>query len=120
MRGENLVAINGLTGLPVGQERKQPPFVHRLPVNAFARAAEKSKAAAVTLVGIYFIAGLARETSDLRLPPSQMNQVGATAKIRSKGLSDLEELGLISIRSRSQGRAPIITILRSPEEPPDR
>lgn len=115
MREENLVTINGLTGLPVGKERKQAPFVHRLPVRAFARASEKSKAAAVTLVGIYFIAGLAKETSGLRLPPSQMNQVGATAKIRSKGLSDLEEIGLISIGDRSQGRAPIITILKDAE-----
>lgn len=101
--------INGLTGQKVSVTKE--PFVFRLPTRSFARAAAKSKAAAVTLVGIYYVAGLAKKSRNLRLPPSRMDEAGATAQIRSKGLSDLSDLGVIEIAERRQGCAPTVSLV---------
>ena len=98
---------NGLTGeLTAGKER----FIQRIPLDRFRIASEKSKAAVVTLGGIYYIAGMAKSKT-VRLAPSQMDAAGAIADVRKRGLRDLEEIGIIRFVEKNRGKAPTVKIL---------
>jgi len=99
---------NGLTGEVVAVEDR---FIHRVPLDMFRRASEKSKAAVVTLGGILYIAGMAKSDT-VRLAPSQMDAAGAVPDIRKRGLRDLEEIGIIQFVEKNRGKAPTVKIVR--------
>jgi hypothetical protein len=107
-RNDEGPAHNGLTGEAITVEER---FIHRIPLDHFRRASEKSKAAVVTLGGIFYIAGMAKSDT-VRLAPSQMDAAGAGADVRKRGLRDLEEIGIIRFRERGSGKAPIVEIVR--------
>ena len=101
-------AHNGLTGEVITFENR---FIKGIPLDVFRRASEKSKAAVVTLGGIFYIAGMAK-SGTVRLAPSQMDAAGAVADVRKRGLRDLEEIGIIRFVERERGRAPTVKIVR--------
>ena len=86
-------------------------FIKRIPLDLFRRAAEKSKAAVVTLGGILYISGMSKSDT-VRLAPSQMDAAGACADVRKRGLRDLEEIGIIKFIEKGRGKAPSVRILR--------
>jgi hypothetical protein len=101
------LAHNGLTGEVITVKNR---FIKRVPLDLFRRASEKSKAAVVTLGGIYYIVGMAKSDT-VRLAPSQMDAAGAVADVRKRGLRDLERIGIIRFTERGRGKAPTVTIL---------
>lgn len=105
MKGETL--HNGLTGEVVPVEER---FIKRIPLELFRMASEKSKAAVVTLGGIFYIAGMAK-SSTVRLAPSQMDAAGAVKDVRKRGLRDLEKIGVIRFVERGRGIAPTVAIV---------
>ena len=107
MRDLEGLAHNRLTGEVI---KAQNRFIKRIPLDSFRRASEKSKAAVVTLVGIYYIAGMAKSDT-VRLAPSQMDAAGAINDVRKRGLRDLEKIGIIRFTKRGRGKAPTVTIL---------
>lgn len=107
MRDLEGLAHNGLTGEVITAKNR---FIKRIPLDSFRRASEKSKAAVVTLAGIYYIAGMAKSDT-VRLAPSQMDAAGAINDVRKRGLRDLEKIGIIRFTERGRGKAPTVTIL---------
>jgi hypothetical protein len=101
-------AHNGLTGevIPAGER-----FIKRIPLDLFRRASEKSKAAVVTLGGIFYVAGMAKSDT-VRLAPSQMDAAGAMRDVRKRGLRDLERIGVIRFVEKGRGKAPTVEIVR--------
>jgi len=99
---------NGLTGevVPTTKER----FIMRKPVAAARKAAGKSKAAMATLDGLVYISGLVRENK-FKIIPARMDEVGATKKVRHKGLKDLVEIGLVEIVDEPAGASKTIRLL---------
>jgi hypothetical protein len=98
---------SGLTGEVVpGKER----FIMRKPVAAARKAAEKSKAAMASLDGLVYISGLVGEKM-FKIVPARMDEVGATKKVRHKGLKHLVEIGLVEIIDEPMGAAKTIRLL---------
>lgn len=103
--GETL--YNGLTGEIISAKER---FIMRKPVMAARKAAEKSKAAMATLDGLTYISGLVREKV-FKIIPARMDEVGATKKVRHKGLRDLVEVGLVEIIDEPEGSAKTVRLL---------
>lgn len=102
------VVHNGLTGRPVVNANER--FIMRKPVAATKKAARKSKAAMATLDGLAYIRGLVGKR-EFKIIPARMDEVGATKKVRHKGLKDLVEVGLIKIIAEPPGSAKTVRLL---------
>lgn len=98
---------NGLTGEVVPTKKR---FIMRKLVEAARKAAEKSKAAMATLDGLVYINGLVGEQT-FKIIPARMDEVGATKKVRHKGLKDLVEIGLVEIVEEPTGSAKTVRLL---------
>ena len=98
---------NGLTGEVVSAKER---FIMRKPVMAARKAAEKSKAAMATLDGLAYIRGLVGEKV-FKIIPARMDEVGATKKVRHKGLKDLVEIGLVEIVDEPAGASKTVRLL---------
>lgn len=98
---------NGLTGESILPNER---FIKRKPVEAARKAANKSKAAMATLDGLVYICGLVGEQT-FKIIPARMDEVGATKKVRHKGLKDLAEIGLVEIIDDPPGSAKTVRLL---------
>jgi hypothetical protein len=98
---------NGLTGEVVPTKER---FIMRKPVAAAKKAADKSKAAMATLDGLAYISGLVGGKM-FRIIPARMDEVGATKKVRHKGLRDLVEIGLVEIADEPAGASKTVRLL---------
>lgn len=82
----------------------------RKPVLATRQAAEKSKAAMATLDGLAYISGLVGKKV-FKTIPARMDEVGATKRVRHKGLKDLAEIGLVEIVDEPAGASKTVRLL---------
>lgn len=98
---------NGLTGEVA---RAAERFIMRKPVTATRKAAGKSKSAMATLDGLTYITGLVKEKT-FKIIPARMDEVGATKKVRHKGLKDLVEIGLVEVVDEPAGASKTVRLL---------
>lgn len=82
----------------------------RKPVAASKKAAGKSKSAMATLDGLVYIGGLVR-SKEFKIIPARMDEVGATKKVRHKGLRDLVEIELVEIIKEQAGASKTVRLL---------
>ena len=105
---EGEVLHNGLTRETASANEK---FIMRKPVTAARKAARKSKSAMSTLDGLVYISGLLKGKKKFKTIPARMDEVGATKRVRHKGLKDLVEIGLVEIVDEPKGAAKIVRLL---------